>query len=87
MKDPDFTADKAKVVGGPIEAIFQWIMAMVNFNTIYLDTQPLREKEAQVKELVKEKTAMLNEKKKILADVITKIEKLENEYNLCITSK
>lgn len=49
MKDPDFTYEKAKVVGGPIEAIYLWIMAMYNFNTIYLNTQPLREKEAEVK--------------------------------------
>ena len=81
MKDPDFTYEKAKVVGGPIEAIYLWIMAMYNFNTIYLNTQPLREKEAEVKQLVREKTAMLNEKKKILAGVIQKIKNLENKYN------
>lgn len=76
MKDPDFTYEKAKVVGGPIEAIYLWIMAMYSFNQIYLNTQPLREKEAEVKELVKEKTAMLNEKKKILAAVIEKVKNL-----------
>ena len=62
-------------------------MAMYNFNTIYLNTQPLRDKEAEVKELVKEKTAMLNEKKKILAGVIDKINNLERKYNECIESK
>lgn len=49
---------------------------MYSFNQIYLNTQPLREKEAEVKELVKEKTAMLNEKKKILAAVIEKVKNL-----------
>lgn len=76
MKDPDFTEQKAKLVGGPIEAVYSWIMAMYNFNTIYLNTQPLREKEAEVKELVREKTTMLMEKKKILEGVIEKIKNL-----------
>lgn len=49
---------------------------MYNFNTIYLNTQPLREKEAEVKELVREKTTMLMEKKKILEGVIEKIKNL-----------
>ena len=87
MKDPDFTYEKAKVVGGPIEAVYLWIMAMYSFNNIYLNTQPLRDKEAEVKELVREKTMLLNEKKKILQDVIDKIEKLEKTYTDCIESK
>jgi hypothetical protein len=41
-------------------------MAMYIFNQIYINTQPLREKEAEVKQLVAEKTAMLQQKKKIL---------------------
>lgn len=36
---------------------------------------------------MKEKTAMLNEKKKILAGVIEKIRNLENKFNECIASK
>jgi dynein heavy chain len=44
MKDPDFTYEKAKAVGGPIEALYLWEMAMYSFNKIFLDTQPLREK-------------------------------------------
>ena len=87
MKEPDFTYEKAKVVGGPIEALYLWQMAMYNFNTIYLNTQPLRDKEAQVKELVREKTAMLNEKKKIMAGVIEKIDNLEKSFNECVESK
>jgi dynein heavy chain, axonemal len=51
-------------------------MAMYVFNKIYLDTQPLREKEAEVKKLVAEKTTLLQEKKKILEGVITKINTL-----------
>lgn len=54
---------------------------MYSFNKIYLDTQPLREKEAEVKQLVAEKTAMLNEKKKILKGVIDKINTLERTFN------
>jgi len=42
MKDPDFTYEKARVVGGPIEALYLWTMAMYNFNIIYTNTQPLR---------------------------------------------
>ena len=62
-------------------------MAMYSFNNIFLNTQPLRDKEAEVKELVKEKTLLLKEKKKILEDVITKINNLEKTYNDCIESK
>lgn len=62
-------------------------MAMYSFNTIYLQTQPLREKEAQVKQMVAEKTAMLTEKKKILAGVIEKINNLEAAFNNCIARK
>jgi dynein heavy chain len=62
-------------------------MAMYNFNTIYLKTQPLREKEAEVKQLVKEKTSMLDEKKKTLASVIAKIKQLEIKFNECIVCK
>lgn len=87
MKDPDFTYEKAKAVGGPIEALYLWEMAMYSFNKIFLDTQPLREKEAEVKQLVAEKTAMLNEKKKILKGVIDKINTLEGTFNECINKK
>ena len=81
MKDPDFVYEKAKLVGEPTEALYLWIMAMYSFNQIYLNTQPLRDKEAEVKELVQEKTKLLREKKKILEGVIQKI------YNNCIESK
>ena len=60
---------------------------MYSFNTIYLNTQPLREKEAEVKKMVAEKTAMLNDKKKILANVIEKIDNLESSYKECIEKK
>lgn len=49
---------------------------MYVFNQIYINTQPLREREAEVKKLVAEKTAMLKEKKKILEGVINKIASL-----------
>ena len=42
MKDPDFTYEKAKQAGLPIEALYLWILAMYSFNNIYLKTQPLR---------------------------------------------
>lgn len=59
-------------------------MAMYVFNKIFLDTQPLRQKEAEVKKIVAEKTAMLQDKKKILQGVITKINSLEKGFNDCI---
>lgn len=49
---------------------------MYIFNQIYINTQPLREKEAEVKQLVAEKTAMLELKKKTLEGVINKIASL-----------
>lgn len=70
-----------------IEALYQWEMAMYNFNQIYLDTRPLREREAEVKKLVTEKTSMLQEKKKILKGVIDKIANLEKSFNDCIEKK
>jgi dynein heavy chain, axonemal len=62
-------------------------MAMYSFNKIYLDTQPLREREAEVKKLVAEKTKLLSEKKKILDGVISKIAALEKSFNDCIEKK
>ena len=59
-------------------------MAMYSFNQIYLNTQPLREREAEVKKIVAEKTALLQEKKKILQGVIDKINSLEKSFNDCI---
>jgi dynein heavy chain len=62
-------------------------MAMYSFNQIYLNTQPLREREAEVKQLVAEKTAMLQLKKKTLEGVIGKIAALEKSFNDCILKK
>jgi dynein heavy chain, axonemal len=62
-------------------------MAMYIFNQIYINTQPLREREAEVKQLVAEKTAMLQLKKKTLEGVITKIANLEKAFNDCILKK
>lgn len=42
--EPDFNFEKAKAAGVCIEALYQWQMAMYNFNQIYLNTQPLRER-------------------------------------------
>jgi dynein heavy chain len=70
-----------------IEALYQWEMAMYIFNQIYLNTQPLREREAEVKQLVAEKTAMLQLKKKTLEGVIGKIAGLEKAFNDCILKK
>jgi len=60
---------------------------MYIFNQIYINTQPLREREAEVKQLVAEKTAMLQLKKKILEGVIGKIASLEKAYTDCIFKK
>lgn len=57
---------------------------MYSFNQIYINTQPLREREAEVKKIVAEKTALLQEKKKILQGVIDKISSLEKSFNDCI---
>ena len=62
-------------------------MAMFSFNQIYLNTQPLRERESEVKQLVAEKTAMLQLKKKTLEGVISKIAGLEKGFNDCILKK
>lgn len=52
LSDPDYNEDKADYVGGPTYVLYMWTMAMYNFNDIYLKTQPLREQEAAVKQLV-----------------------------------
>jgi dynein heavy chain len=76
--DPDYNYDKAKGASLPIEVLYLWCEAMYAFNEIYLRTQPLRDKLAAVRELVAEKTKLLNEKKADLAEIMAKLQKLED---------
>ena len=87
LSDPDYTDEKAAYVGGPTHVLYMWSMAMYTFNDIYLKTQPLREQEAAVKQLVAEKNKMLADKKRSLAEVIDKIRGLEASFKECVDKK
>jgi dynein heavy chain len=44
MVNPDFCLDRAKDCSIAIKYLFNWIQAMVDFNRVFLQTEPLRQK-------------------------------------------
>jgi len=61
-----FNPKKAADCSVAIKYIFSWIMAMYDYNRIYLQTKPLREKLNAVQKVVREKTEELRVKKEQL---------------------
>jgi len=49
-----------------VKYLYSWIAAMYDFNKVFLETQPLREKLAASMKIVAEKTAELKLKKDAL---------------------
>jgi dynein heavy chain, axonemal len=44
MSDPDFTLDRAKQCSFAVKFLYSWVKAMYDYNKVYLDTKPLRDK-------------------------------------------
>jgi len=58
-----------------------WVKAMVTYNKVYVETEPLRIKLEEMKKIVDEKTAELKIKKDALDKINSKIAELEDKYN------
>lgn len=76
MVDPEFTLERAKTGSYAIQFLFLWVKAMHDFNKVYLETKPLREKLEATQKLLSEKTAFLKEKMDALDAVNKKIHDL-----------
>ena len=63
MCDPDFNLERAKQCSFAVKFLYSWVRAMYDYNKVYLETRPLRDKLAQTMAILDEKTAFLNEKK------------------------
>lgn len=44
MGDPEFTLERAKTASYAIQFLFLWVKAMYDFNKVFNETKPLREK-------------------------------------------
>ncbi len=44
LVDPEFTFERAKATSYTIQFLYLWVKAMVDFNKVFLETKPLREK-------------------------------------------
>jgi dynein heavy chain len=44
MIDPEFTLERAKTASYAIQFLYLWVKAMYDFNKVYNETRPLREK-------------------------------------------
>jgi dynein heavy chain, axonemal len=56
MPDPDFTLDRAKSCSYAVQFLYMWVRAMYDYNKVYLETKPLREKLAATQSLLAEKS-------------------------------
>jgi dynein heavy chain len=66
---PDFTNDRAKDCSIAVKYLFNWIMAMYDYNRVYLETAPLRIKLENVNRVVTEKTEELRVKNQLLSAI------------------
>ena len=87
MIDPEFTLERAKTGSYAIQFLFLWCKAMYDFNKVFLETKPLREKLEGTQQLLAEKTAFLKEKMDALAEVNKKIYDLETMFDQKIKEK
>ena len=87
MIDPEFTLERAKTGSYAIQFLYLWCKAMFDFNKVFLETKPLREKLEATQKLLAEKTAFLKEKMDALAEVNKKIFDLETMFDQKIKEK
>lgn len=81
MIDGDFSLERAKQCSYAVKFLFSWVKGMYDYNKVYLETKPLRDKLETTKRDLDEKTVYLNQKKKELDIVNAKIKELETIYN------
>lgn len=44
MSDPEFTYERAKQCSAAVKYLFSWVKAMYDYNRVFIETRPLREK-------------------------------------------
>ena len=81
MGDPEFTLDRAKTSSYAIQFLYLWVKAMFDFNKVFNETRPLREKLEATQKVLDEKTKFLNEKIAALDAVNKKIAELEAMFD------
>jgi dynein heavy chain len=81
MTDPDFNLERAKQCSFAVKFLYSWVRAMYDYNKVYIETRPLRDKLAHTRHILSEKTAFLNEKKAQLDECNRKIQVLQDLYN------
>lgn len=81
LVDPQFTLDRAKTASYAIQFLYLWVKAMYDFNKVFNETRPLREKLEATQKILAEKTAFLKEKLDALMAVNAKIKQLEDMFD------
>lgn len=81
MPDPDFNHERAKQCSLAVKFLYSWVKAMYDYNKVYIETRPLREKLAHSRSILDEKTAFLNSKKAELNECNRKVQVLLDLYN------
>ena len=76
MSDSEFTYERAKGASYAIQFLYLWVKAMYDFNKVFNETRPLREKLEATQKLLAEKTAELKIKMDALEEVNNKIRSL-----------
>lgn len=87
LVDPEFTLDRAKTASYVIQFLYLWVKAMFDFNKVFNETRPLREKLEATQKILAEKTAFLKEKMDALDAVNKKIRELEDMFDQKIKEK
>ncbi|KAL4464296.1 hypothetical protein ABPG72_011341 [Tetrahymena utriculariae] len=87
LSHEDWSLEKAKTCSHAIKYIFSWCQAMYDFNKVFRETQPLRDKLEKFEKIVSEKMAELKIKKDALEEIQNKIKKLEEQFNETVAKK
>ena len=87
MTNPEFAKERVEKSNEAAKYLHMWIMAMYQYNKIFLKTQPLRDELAQKKQELAAKQLQLHEKKRELEKVNATIRSLQEMYDQKIAEK
>lgn len=73
LKNENFTLEVVERCSHATKFLYQWVTAMVTYNKVYVETEPLRIKLEEMRKIVEEKTAELKIKKDALDKINKKI--------------
>mgnify|MGYP000884199758 CR=1 FL=1 len=79
--------DRAKTASYAIQFLYLWVKAMYDFNKVFNETRPLREKLEATQKLLAEKTSFLKEKMDALDSVNKQIKTLEDTFEQKMNEK